>query len=414
MKDEKFVLLKGLFFLPICVFFAIFVYPYLFVKKKKVIKKICDFMKNYIFINLSKIIFILFCLFALILFFLIVIPDFFTANVIEKYLLFFNNIKDTGLSNSSSNEDPFSLINPFIALLAATLTFIAFWTQYQANQKMLYDNKKQQAERQFYEMLKIHRDNIDKMEWKILKDETEYDLYTPFSGQLVNFTKELNHIASKGQEVIRLFLNEFLIIHESLKICHAENAFSKAYRIFFEGLDNIFDEIKFSEEELITIRNVQKCVNKGTVDNNFSNILNTRIKNQGRCNVFGGHREVLNPYYRNLFYTVKFVVDSTYFTEIEKKNYLKTLRSQMTSEEQALLFFNWHSGYGSEWECRKKKYNNHFFSTYKMIHNMELKDVKGIYTEESLKKIFVGQYITEKEWDDFFEFNQRRNKFNDN
>ena len=83
MNRERFVLLKGLFFLPICVFFSIFVYPYLFVKKKKIINKIYDFIKSSLSVNLSKIISICFGFFAFILFLLIVLPDFFTANVIE-------------------------------------------------------------------------------------------------------------------------------------------------------------------------------------------------------------------------------------------------------------------------------------------------------------------------------------------
>ena len=50
--------------------------------------------------------------------------------------------------------------------------------------------------------------------------------------------------------------------------------------------------------------------------------------------------------------------------------YLGMLRAQMTSEEQMLLFYNWYSGYGYQWE---EKEGNRFFSRYKMIHNIESK-----------------------------------------
>lgn len=325
--------------------------------------------------------------------------------------------------NSSANVGNTlnGLMAPFVAVSAAVLTFIAFFVQYNANQEMLRNNAKQQEERQFYEMLKIHRDNVDKLEWKILKDETEYDVYgLNFFKRPINvymkkppFTvvKKLDHISTIGQGVLRLYLNELMLVYA----CYLEKGnkdFWNAYKIFFEGLENASVECKLNESvDLYSLLiETQKYVNRPDCGMSLSKKIKNISRGQGRCNVFIGHRDVLNSYYRHLYHTVAYVADSKIFGDKEKKKYLKILRSQMTSEEQALLFFNWYSGYGFEWECKSPKLENHFFTTYKMIHNIELKDIEMVVPESELKKLFVGKFIREEEWMDLFEFNQRKNK----
>ena len=66
----------------------------------------------------------------------------------------------------------YNSMSPFIAIVAALLTFMAFWMQYNANQEMLknYDEQKKNSERQeiehqFYEMLRIHKENVKELKW---------------------------------------------------------------------------------------------------------------------------------------------------------------------------------------------------------------------------------------------------------
>lgn len=317
------------------------------------------------------------------------------------------------------------LTAPFVAIAAAILTFMAFFIQFRANQEMLKNNAKQQEERQFYRMLEIHMDNVGELEWKILRDATEYDLYginffkKLFPSYLkdyspnsqLGFVKKLDHISTKGSAVFRLYLNEFLLI----QTCYLEKGiqnFSNAYEIFFEGIENACIDRKIDKS--IEINNLLECVkkyvNRPEKESELSEDLKKMCSVQGRCNVFIGHRDVLNSYYRHLYHTVAYVADSKIFDDDEKKKFLKILRSQMTSEEQAMLFLNWLSGYGSEWECENKNIKNHFFTKYKMIHNIELNDIQKVVTEQKLKDLFVGKYITEDDWTDLFEFNQRKKK----
>lgn len=46
--------------------------------------------------------------------------------------------------------------------------------------------------------------------------------------------------------------------------------------------------------------------------------------------------------------------------------YLRILRAQLSNHEQILLFYNWLSEYGNDWENEKHQ----FFTEYCMIHNL--------------------------------------------
>ena len=73
--------------------------------------------------------------------------------------------------------------------------------------------------------------------------------------------------------------------------------------------------------------------------------------------------------------------DEEYLSYIEKRQYLKILRTQLSNNEQILLFYNWYSDIGSDWEND----NNKFFTDFRMIHN--IRNYK-LYKEIHLKEIF--------------------------
>lgn len=315
-------------------------------------------------------------------------------------------------SNLGSTIDGF--MSPFIAIGAAILTFIAFWVQHSANQEMLRNNSKQQIERQFYELLKIHQEKIDSLEWGYLSSEHEDPAtYTiKFSKtrtiSVDGFTKQWSIFRYKGQDAIKIFLKEFCFIYECvsslLKTLSKEENFLIAYKIFFEGLEKSYYEI----DDKIDKKSVWRCLKKikEAVNTGKGKFCSTDLflkYSFERCNVFEGHRGVLNPYYRHLFLTVKIIVNSNDFSKDEKISYLKLLRAQMTSEEQMLLYYNWRSGYGSEWEEKK---GNRFFTKYKMIHNIGQND--WFFLENNFFKTFP--WMTEEEGVHLFEWFERLQK----
>ena len=272
------------------------------------------------------------------------------------------------------------LMSPFIAIAAAILTFMAFWVQYNANQNIQRQNEKQQAERQFYQMLKIHRDNVDKMEFPYLS-QVEQCLYGNFSGHNpgapLHWKKEENPNCYKGQTAIKLFLKEFKCIYEvvdQLKYSPSRK-FAIAYNVFFFGLESYNQKFR-NYQEVLDLRKKKNAVNKKAVGD------------LPKCSIMNGHKDVLNPYYRHLYLTVKSVVKSD-FTDPEKENYLNILRASLTAEEQTLLVFNWYygklvgAGYGLKWEFENQK----FFTHWKMIHNVVKKDFSYIKGMENFGKL---------------------------
>ena len=158
--------------------FAILIYLfYLFKSKEKVQNKIIEENQLTIKYKLSwkaYLIISITCFFIIASFFA---PLFFTSQT---------EIKDFDFTTTGQIGDTIGgLMNPFVALAGVLITGLAFYVQYKANelQRELFllnqedtkaqlqsqidyqnkQNKLQQIESQFYEMLKLHRENITEM-----------------------------------------------------------------------------------------------------------------------------------------------------------------------------------------------------------------------------------------------------------
>lgn len=352
----------------------------------------------------------------LFIFFSIFAPLYFTSDVSQKYGAFSNEANFATTING--------LMSPFIAISAAIATFLAFFVQYQANTKMRVNNEIQQEERQFYEMLHIHRDNVEKLEWTICENPISYkwyvksDLILPRkeNGEDV-YTQVFDNRTQNGQKVIRLFFSEFLLILKTVNDFYKQEKkmnekIQIAYEIFFEGLVYSVASKELKGKLEIVKNIVKREYKEQDRSENVCKEISENIKLFGipYCNVFDGHRNVLNSYYRHLYYTVKYVANSKRIENDENKlNYLKILRAQLTSEEQVLLYLNWLSGYGKEWETEKK---HHFFTKFMMIHNITQGDLDKIFGEGNGKgKFFESLNVDdEQEKEKILEFVGRQNK----
>jgi hypothetical protein len=70
-----------------------------------------------------------------------------------------------------------------------------------------------------------------------------------------------------------------------------------------------------------------------------------------------------------LYQTVTFVDSADFLTAKEKYNYVKTLRAQLSTHEQAILFFNVLSELGEDWELNPEN-DNKLVSDYNLIKNI--------------------------------------------
>ena len=258
---------------------------------------------------------------------------------------------------------------PFIAIATAILTFLAFLIQHQANVQLSNDNKRQQHERQFYEMLKIHCDNV-----KNLHIES---LYTdPTTGNHSQKT-------ATGHDFFRCLLEEFDLIYDKISESEKkEDIFNKAYRTFFFGIDSAARELK--KETVETFRSFVFQSTNTLFWQNHPKLIPIRDS------LFTGRMDQLVPYYRHLFLMVKTVVQfkDDLFSYEDKRQFLRILRAQLSSAEQVLLYYNWKSGCGEKWEEDSSITNgNHFFTDYRMIHNIIPKDCWVFSSDEILQSL---------------------------
>ena len=291
----------------------------------------------------------LYIFFGVIGFFMIMLP-----------MVFYNTSKIDSIGTIGDAVG--GILNPVIAIGAALLTFLAFYIQYQANRQVQEQFKVQQFESQFYEMLRLHKENVNS-----LYLTTKKKIIYPKDEDIIESTVQ-------GRVVFEHMKFELILIYMiALKHFHNESPkvlLNEAYAIFFNGISEtkkgkhgFFNEILELESYIdnLDYENFNKKLREGLR-------FNKDITQMLEFSLFKGHSHQLAHYYRHLFQTVKFIVNQneSFISYEKKRNFLRILRSQLSNTEQTLLFYNWYSNFGKQWEDD----NNKYFTDYRMIHNL--------------------------------------------
>lgn len=174
-----------------------------------------------------------------------------------------------------------------------------------------------------------------------------------------------------------------LIYSELSKFNETDETFCKAYHIFFSGID--FADKQLRKETAAHFHSFF------APENNKYLFMEKYPKLAPIADsLFMGRMDQLVPYYRHLFLLVKTVAqaDCKLFTYDEKRQFLRILRAQLSSAEQTLLYYNWKSGCGEQWEENASKpSSNHFLTDYRMIHNIIPKDCWAFSYDEILQSL---------------------------
>lgn len=311
---------------------------------------------------------------AIILFLILLFPTF----VPEKY-------DYSQLSSLGSTATGF--ISPIVAISAAMLTFLAFWVQYKANEQQKNDITIQRFESIFFEMIRLHKENVNEMKisgygvllgnslekengnvTKETESKTQTERFVEGRKVFVSMIKELNACYGFCQEYKSPTNNK-----ELLKI---------GYRLFFFG--SVSSSITPNEKDSDIISKLRIKLKEIRDDHKKELGLKTTFKDiQGDIDLhikyapYTGHESRLAHYYRHLFNTVKYVVDKEkkgVFDYQQSREYLKILRAQMSNDEQLMLYYNYINGMGSKWEDEENK----FFSHYRMLHNLPINRVRFV------------------------------------
>ena len=210
------------------------------------------------------------------------------------------------------------ITNPIIAVGAAILTFAAFYVQYQANKQVQDQFKIQQFESQFYEMLRLHKENINEMKISGY-DFNVSESYNSKTEEMIITRNQVERFV-EGRKTFVAMDKELIACYE---ICEKYNSFHKykktdllelSYSIFFFGSasdvvghKNINMEfIKMLKDEMKRIRDKHKETVAEV--NELVGLYDKIIKLHFKYAPFTGHESRLGHYYRHLFSTVKFVV----------------------------------------------------------------------------------------------------------
>lgn len=313
--------------------------------------------------------------------------------------------------------------------------------------------ERERLESKFFDLIKLHRENVAEMKFdgtKLKEDEdslfienTTYEGKSVFKvifNQFIICKNELNPFFKKvkmfrPEYEVELMKNRYIINNKinitvlaKVDICYSivfyglssdgllilEEMFKKKYKdkfvndiLRFISLKPANDAVILEKWKAISNRNTSgkrndlveliynwRKTKKVPVGSEFSEIAdgyhNRYIK------YYGGHQFRLGHYYRHLYQTVKFINSSVNNSYKEKYDYIKTLRAQLSTYEQAVLFLNSLSKMGETWEicpeinAELKTFSRHDFeliTKYNLIKNLPGESIYGIHFKDFFRNV---------------------------
>ncbi len=290
-------------------------------------------------------------------------------------------------------------LNPLIGIAAALLTFLAFYIQYQANQQVQKQFEIQRFENRFFEMLRLHKENVNEMRYvKKNKGKNTLEGRKVFNVIYKEFTECLSEVRRfckvyENQDYVRedykVKLNE-IIVKNKLNIELKELAIiDMAYSIIYFGVgkegeillrntfllkynENFYYQLlkfmrlkpslnnkkefkawkKFKNMEVDKLRMEFEKIGRNSKNSSFIYDVDgvNLMENLKRIKYYGGHQHRLGHYFRHLFQSYKYLILQENLNQEEKYFYGKSFRAQFSNYEQALIFVNSITSLGYKWE----------------------------------------------------------------
>ena len=291
------------------------------------------------------------------------------------------------------------ILGPCVGLIAAALTFLAFWAQYDANieQRKQFDqslsNERaarleekdrikneqevqnvefQEKQKQFDSTQKLQQEQIllqDKRSRINLFETRFYTMLSIHRDNSINI--EVN--GYKGRKVFSYMMDELKLLYcifvaicddNKAKVAKLDNVniYNIAYLSFFFGIgekttplvknlvhNSLVDFVEKSHNIILSQIELQKVKKPEFI---IIDINNNQFKwNNVNYNLGTGHLRRLSHYVRHLFQIVKFVDDqpNDLIKQEDKYSYISNLRAQLSVDEQLLLYYNAISVLGMPW-----------------------------------------------------------------
>lgn len=200
-------------------------------------------------------------------------------------------------------------------------------------------NRLQHFENKYFELIKMHRDNV----------------------------AEMTLHAESGRKIFVLLIRELRcaldIVRALAPRCNYElsqrEQLHAAYYCLFYGVGE--NSSRMLKKALVGFR--PDFVN--AVEQELNNGLTkdaVRKKRGFQYTPFEGHQSRLGHYYRHLYQMIRFVHEQK--IDVNKYEYVRTIRAQLSTHEQALLLVNSLTPIGQDW------WKNKYIQTYRMVQNI--------------------------------------------
>jgi hypothetical protein len=285
--------------------------------------------------------------------------------------------------------------------LGTIISAAAFYFLYLTLNEQRKSGVKQSFESRLYQLINLHRDNINELEYtkfykskleksvsrkvfRVVVEEfmdcfhevkrfekmyPELEIFKPdYQTEISKIRKANNSRAtlkelafidiafcffyfgvSKESDTILLhkFYNrydkEFMIRLKTFLQLKPKQEKKKAYKEWKKFVGKNVSEMKISFEQ---VYNHYRNTNKNSIDEEYKNLFS----NLKLVKYYGGHQHRFGHYFRHLFQSFKYLSQQNFLTEDERYFYGKSIRSQLSTYEQYLLFFNSLSSIGMRWE----------------------------------------------------------------
>jgi hypothetical protein len=255
-----------------------------------------------------------------------------------------------------------SFVGGYVGSMFALVGVVLLYSTLKAQQR---SSQKQHFETKYFELIKMHRDNV-----------AELDIQGASGRRLfVLLIRELRCVL----EILRP-IDEAFGQHLSL-----EQALHVAYYCLFFGVgpnSSRMLKISLSTFDRAFVSAVEKELNRPETKEEYKDAWKFGYV------PFEGHQSRLGHYYRHLYQMVRYVDEQT--IEIDKYEYVKTIRAQLSTHEQALLLINSLTPIGKDW------WRKGLITNYKLVQNIP-RNFFDSSTELNVNKLFDSGYF---EWEE--------------
>lgn len=244
------------------------------------------------------------------------------------------------------------------ALIGVVLLFSTLKSQRHTSETQNFETK-------YFELIKMHRDNVAELE---VQDASGRKLFVLLIRELRCILEIVRGVAETS--------NQQLTQRQALHVAY--------YCLFFGVGPNSSRMLRMSLSTFkpAFIDAVEKALNQPETKER------TRAERKFGYTPFEGHQSRLGHYYRHLYQMVRYVDQQT--LSISKYEYVKTIRAQLSTHEQALLLVNSLTPIGQDW------WRKGLIVNYRLVQNIP-RDFFDSTTELDTSILFKPGYF---EWEE--------------